>query len=144
MSSIRPARPDDAEALAELNGQLGYPTSASVVRARLEPVLASADDALLVAPDDADRPIGWVHVAIERGLEVSSAAGLRGLVVDEGHRSQGLGHVLVQAAEDWARRRGCGVLTLRSRISRERAHRFYEREGFRLTKTSRVFEKDLH
>lgn len=143
MSRIRLGRVDDAGALAELNGQLGYPTTVAELRERLGPILASEEDALLVAADDADQPIGWVHVAIERGLEASFAAGLRGLVVDEAHRSRRLGHVLLEAAEDWARQRGCRVLTLRSRVTRERAHRFYEREGYRLTKTSRVFEKEL-
>jgi GNAT superfamily N-acetyltransferase len=143
MSTIRPARADDAEAIAELNAQLGYPTTVAELRERLEPILASAEDAVLVARDDADRPIGWVHVAVERGLEASFTAGLRGLVVDEAHRSRQLGHLLLDAAEDWARQHGCRVLTLRSRITRERAHRFYEREGYRLTKTSRVFEKQL-
>jgi GNAT superfamily N-acetyltransferase len=143
MSPIRPARLDDAEALAELNAQLGYPTTVAELRDRLGPILASHEDAILVASDDADRPIGWVHVAVERGLEASFTAGLRGLVVDERHRSRRLGHVLLEAAEEWAREHDCRMLTLRSGITRERAHRFYEREGYRLTKTSRVFVKPL-
>jgi hypothetical protein len=32
---------------------------------------------------------------------------------------------------------------VRSRVTRERAHQFYEREGYRLLKTSHVFEKRL-
>jgi hypothetical protein len=34
-------------------------------------------------------------------------------------------------------------MVVRSRIVRERAHRFYEREGYELVKTSHVFEKPL-
>jgi hypothetical protein len=32
---------------------------------------------------------------------------------------------------------------VRSNVTRERAHRFYEREGFRETKKQGVFERDL-
>ena len=38
---------------------------------------------------------------------------------------------------------GCIRMTVRSRIARERAHRFYEREGYVLEKTSHVFRKPL-
>lgn len=142
MTPIRPATMADAAALVELNDQLGYPTSEPELRERLDPILASAEDAVLVAVEG-DRPIGWVHVAVERGLEASRTAGLRGLVVDEVRRSAGVGRELLAAAEDWARQRDCVTLTVRSRVTRERAHRFYEREGYRLVKTSHVFTKPL-
>jgi GNAT superfamily N-acetyltransferase len=142
MIRIRPARADDAAALAELNGQLGYPTTGPELLERLEPILVSDEDAVLIATA-AGRPIGWVHVAVERGLAASFVAGLRGLVVDERHRSKRVGQALVQAAEEWARHHGCRVVTVRSRTTREGAHRFYEREDYRQTKTSRVFEKRL-
>jgi GNAT superfamily N-acetyltransferase len=142
MTAIRPVSLGDVPALVELNGQLGYPTSERDLRHRLEPILASVEDAVLVAVD-ADAPIGWVHVAIERGLEASDVAGLRGLVVDERHRSGGVGAELLRAAETWAREHRCARLTVRSRVTRERAHRFYEREGFVHVKTSHVFEKPL-
>jgi len=35
------------------------------------------------------------------------------------------------------------TMVVRSRVARERAHRFYEREGYALVKTSHVFEKPL-
>lgn len=142
MTRIRRARPSDLGALARLNEQLGYPATESELRERLEPILASDEDALLVAVE-ASEPIGWIHVAIERGLEASAAAGLRGLVVDEAHRSGGVGRSLVRAAETWARERGCRVVTVRSRITRDRARRFYEREGYVHVKTSNVFSKPL-
>ncbi len=143
MTRIRPARADDVPALVDLNGQLGYPTTEPELRERLDPILASTEGRVFVAVTDDDRAIGWVHVAVERGLEASFVAGLRGLVVDEDHRSGRIGHELMVAAEDWARDHGCEVMTVRSRITRERAHRFYLREGYELTKTSRVFQKRL-
>lgn len=139
---MRRATLDDVAALVELNRQLGYPTSEEELRERLEPILKSPEDAVFVALDGSD-PIGWIHVAIERGLETSHVAGLRGLVVDEAHRSGGVGQALLRAAEAWAREHGCEVVTVRSRVARERAHRFYEREGYMRVKTSHVFSKPL-
>ncbi len=140
---IRPATPGDAATLADLTGQLGYPTTEVEMIERLRRVLASAGDAVLVAIDEAGRPIGWVHVGRELLLEASDTATLQGLVVDDAHRSAGVGAELLRAAEAWARANGCTRVTVRSRIARERAHRFYEREGYVLEKTSHVFRKPL-
>jgi GNAT superfamily N-acetyltransferase len=139
---IRPATLDDVHAMVDLNVQLGYPTPEAELRTRLEPILASAGDAVLVATADT-RPIAWVHVAIERTLEATDVAVVRGLVVDETHRSGGVGLALLTAAEEWASQHGCVAVTVRSRVARERAHRFYEREGYVHVKTSHVFTKPL-
>ena len=82
---IRPATVDDVHAMVDLNRQLGYPTAEPELRMRLEPILASANDGVLIAIEDT-RPIAWVHVAIERTLEATDVAVVRGLVVDEAHR----------------------------------------------------------
>jgi GNAT superfamily N-acetyltransferase len=140
---IRPATVADVAAIVDLNGQLGYPTTAAELAERLRRVLASPDDAVLVAVDADDRPIGWVHIGLELLLEASDTACLRGLVVDEAHRSSGTGAELLRAAEVWAGEHGCRRVTVRSRVARERAHRFYEREGYVLEKTSHVFRKPL-
>jgi GNAT superfamily N-acetyltransferase len=140
---IRPATLADVPELVELNDQLGYPTSERELSERLAPILGSREDAVLVALGDREQPIGWIHVAVERGLEASHVAGLRGLVVDEAHRSGGVGRALLRAAEAWARAHDCSIVTVRSRVARQRAHRFYEREGYVHVKTSHVFSKAL-
>jgi GNAT superfamily N-acetyltransferase len=138
---IRPATLDDVAAMVDLNRQLGYPTTEPELRKRLEPILASAADEVLVVEEG--KSIGWVHVAVERTLEATDVAVLRGLVVDEAHRSGGVGLALLTAAEAWASQHGCVAVTVRSRVARERAHRFYEREGYVHVKTSHVFTKPL-
>jgi GNAT superfamily N-acetyltransferase len=138
-------RTDDAAAIAELTTQLGYPVEAEAQAARIADVLAAApqDHLGLVAVDDADRPIGWVHVERLRHLEADATAVLMGVVVDEAHRSGGIGAELLAAAEAWAIGAGCRRMTVRSRIQRERAHRFYLRHGYEVEKTSFVFRKRL-
>ena len=51
------------------------------------------------------------------------------LAVSPGHRSQGVGKELLDAAKRWARERGATHLELDSSDARADAHRFYEREG---------------
>jgi GNAT superfamily N-acetyltransferase len=58
-------------------------------------------------------------------------------------RSHGIGKILLQEAEKWAKARGVTRALVRSRVAREDAHRFYEREGYIRVKTSAVFEKSL-
>lgn len=134
----------DAAAVAELTTQLGYPVEADELGRRMAGILEEASDAaLLVAVDASDVVIGWIHVERLRLLELSPTANVSGLVVDEQRRSAGIGAVLLAAAEDWARERGIGAIQVRSRTTREAAHRFYEREGYRRVKTSFMFQKTL-
>jgi GNAT superfamily N-acetyltransferase len=87
--------------------------------------------------------VGWIHVSRVTSLAVSDTALVGGLVVDEPHRSANIGAALLVAAERWAIEHGARTMTVSSRVTRERAHRFYEREGYALLKTSHVFEKPL-
>ena len=55
------------------------------------------------------------------------------LVTDVDARSRGYGGALIAWLSEEAERRGCTQLHLDSRVHRERAHRFYIREGFSIT-----------
>jgi GNAT superfamily N-acetyltransferase len=137
---IRPMTAADAPLVADLTTQLGYPTSADETASRLAAL--DGPHAALVAEEDG-RAVGWIHVALVTSLVSRLTADIGGLVVDDASRSSGIGAELLAAAETWARERGASRMVVRSRIARERAHRFYEREGYALIKTSHVFEKSL-
>lgn len=141
--AIRPPRGQDAATLAELSGQLGYPVSTEELEARLVAVDAKDDAAVFVGTDAADRPIGWAHVELKRTLVAPLTAQIMGLVVDDASRSAGVGRELLSAAEAWAADRGCRHMVVGTRVTRERAHRFYAREGYVLQKTSYFLEKGL-
>ena len=139
---IREITPEDATAAAGLSGELGYPVSAEVMKQRIEFVSGQAGHAVFVACLSGDL-VGWVDVAVTHHLASDPRAEICGLVVLSGMRSRGIGRLLVARAEQWALQQGLSVMVVRSRISREDAHRFYLREGYSLTKTSAVFTKDL-
>jgi GNAT superfamily N-acetyltransferase len=141
--AIRPAAADDAARLAQLATQLGYPTTQRELAARLRALDALPDAAILVATDADERPVGWIHVELKASLLAPLAAQVMGLVVDEARRGAGIGAELLSRAEAWATDRGCRELLVATRVTRERAHRFYSRQGYQLLKTSHVFRKEL-
>jgi ribosomal protein S18 acetylase RimI-like enzyme len=139
---IRRAAVDDAQAIASLSTQLGYPTSADAVRMRLTAALARADNEILVAVTD-KAVVGWLHIYGVHTLESASHAEIAGLVVDEKHRGRRIGEALMAEAEKWAVRTGYRDVYVRSNVIRERAHRFYARLGYREVKRQSVLMKDL-
>jgi GNAT superfamily N-acetyltransferase len=141
--AIREIVPGDASAVAELSGQLGYVVSADEMKARIEAILPLPDDHLAVVACFHDEVVGWVEAEVVRHLQSPAHALITGLVVKEGVRSLGVGKKLCAEVERWSRRREVRVIRVTSRMTRERAHRFYLREGFVQTKTSAVFEKIL-
>src|SRR5260370_27477262 len=138
---IRRAKSADAPRIAALSGQLGYPATAAQMRERMRGIGPESQHAVFVAESAKDGVIGWVHVSRQPLLEVEIRAEVNGLVVAEGQRSLGAGARLLAAAEDWARKHGCKGMSLRSNLSRERAHKFYECTGYDHYKTQRSFRQ---
>jgi GNAT superfamily N-acetyltransferase len=82
-----------------------------------------------------DTIVGVLHVFERPALEKDCEAVVQALVVDEPHRSAGVGEALMGEAEAWA---GLASMALYTRIDRDRARAFYERIGFRLKATSHL------
>lgn len=140
---IRRAKSADAARLAELATELGYPTTAAQLRQRLRQISPASQNAVFVAEAKEAGVVGWLHVTKQALLESDVRAEVNGLVVKEGHRSLGAGACLLIAAEKWARNRGCKSMSVRSNVLRERAHQFYERNGYEHYKTQKTFRKPL-
>ena len=130
--TIRDASATDAEALADLLGQLGYPTTAEAAETRLER-LRVVGDRVVVAELDG-RVVGLAHLQVTPAIERERpAAKIGALVVDDGHRGRGIGRALVEAMESEARARGCELLYLTTAERRDDAHAFYQRLGLEYT-----------
>ena len=140
---VRRARPSDAPRLASLSGELGYPTTTAEMAKRLKKLGPASQNALFVAESSDAGVIGWGHVSVNHLVEVGTQAELNGLVVSEAQRSLGAGACILDAVEDWARKHGCPRMSVRSNVIRERAHKFYERQGYEHFKTQKAFRKAL-
>ena len=140
---IRRARGSDAAAIAELSGQLGYPTAVEEMRGRLRDVLKDREGACFVAVAAVGKVTGWIHVSVTPLLEVERRAEVNGLVVDRRMRSLGAGAMLLAAGENWARRMRSRTMSVRSNVQRRRAHGFYLQNGYEHYKTQKAFRKTL-
>lgn len=129
--------------VVRMSAQLGYPIAEDKAADLIQAMVDTPDHVLLVAEDENQLPIGWVHVFIARRIFAQPLADLGGLIVDEAARGAKVGTKLLQAAEAWAIERGCQRMMVRSNVIRERAHRFYLRLGYTLLKRQAVFEKSL-
>jgi GNAT superfamily N-acetyltransferase len=138
--TIRDAAPADGETIAGLLTQLGYPSEAAAVEARLDR-LRIVGDRVVVAEVDG-RVAGLAHLQVSPAIERDRpAAKLGALVVDEAQRGQGIGRALVEAMEAEARLRGCELLFLTTAERRDDAHAFYERVG--LERSGRRYARTL-
>lgn len=140
---IRPAEPRDHAGMAELAGQLGYKAAAEDIARRLESMRDSAERAVFVAELPGGELAGWIGMFVYRAIEIDARVEISGLVVDENRRSNGVGLRLLERAEQWAREKGCKAVGLRSNVIRDRAHAFYERNGYEHFKTQKAFRKSL-
>jgi GNAT superfamily N-acetyltransferase len=140
--TIRRARLSDAVRLAELSTQLGYPATGQEIVQRMKRMRPAAVHAVFVAESE-QQITGWLHVSVTPLLEVPLRAEVNGLVVDEKRRSAGTGAKLLEVAERWAAERGCESVSVRSNVIRERAHKFYLRNGYEHYKTQKAFGKLL-
>lgn len=143
MIHIRTALREDAPGITMLLDQLGYPETPETIENRLTEMNARSDSVVLVAEDDRGKLAGCIHVTIVRRLAEGVHGEIASLVVHEGQRSQGTGDRLVQSAAEWLRARGLDRVRVRCNAVRERTHGFYERLGFQLTKTQRVFDNQI-
>jgi GNAT superfamily N-acetyltransferase len=140
---IRAPREEEHARLADLAGQLSYPSTPQEIARRLAGMASSNEHVAFVAEMPDGEIAGWIAVFVLRGLEVDPRGEISGFIVDERFRSQSVGQYLLARAEQWVRDRGCDVVALRSNVIRDRAHAFYLREGYQHTKTQKTFRKNL-
>ena len=138
---MRKAFVSDAGRIVALAVQLGY----DVPPAHVERTIArrGPDFEVFVAVVPRVGVIGWATVALRETLTATRHAELEGLVVDDEFRGCGVGRLLLERVERFAREGGVKMLRLRSNVLRERAHAFYERAGYASPKSQRVYERRL-
>jgi GNAT superfamily N-acetyltransferase len=129
--------------MAALAAQLGYDCTEEEVLIRLGEMENSRQYAVYVAERSGSHVVGWIAAYVFRSIELDTLAEISGFIVDEGHRCSGIGKVLLDTTEEWARHTGCKAIAVHSNVIRDYAHRFYTSNGFEVLKTQRVFQKSL-
>ena len=90
---------------------------------------------LLLVADRAGAVVGTAQLTFLPGLSHKGAtrAQIEAVRIGAAARGTGLGGRLIEWCVDRARERGCSMVQLTSDATRQDAHRFYERVGFRPT-----------
>ena len=137
---IRDARASDAPRIAALIGELGHKIDAKQVRKNLALLKESGDTPLVAALGQ--EVVGLCGIGKRIAVHRNAALGrITALVVAREAQGQGIGRKLVEAAEDWMRKRGCYLVEVTSNDRRAQAHAFYRHMGFE--RTSIRFAKEL-
>lgn len=132
MVLIRESRQSDNHALAQLMGELGYPTSLDSMRKRMEAIESNPMNGTFVAEMD-NLIVGMIGLRLNNNYEYDdSIVQVVSLVTRADYRGMGIGGALILHAEEWAQARGASAMTLTSGIQPERAaaHEFYKSKGF--------------
>jgi GNAT superfamily N-acetyltransferase len=138
---VRIATANDAAAMAELIGHLGYPAEARDLPDRLARMRSRGDaEAFVAISGDDVVGVATVHtrVVLHAALPVVQ---LTALVTSPSMRNRGVGRALVDVVQSWALERGAEKLVVTTALHRVEAPRFYERLGFE--QTGRRFVKRL-
>lgn len=140
---IRTATVDDVPAISELAAQLGYPTQPGEIVEWMEYLVWLEDHEVFVAEAPDAGVVGWVHVFASYRLIIDPGAELGGLVVRAGWQDQGIGRLLLEQAEKWARLHGFTRMRVSSNALRQGVPGFYEHLGYERIKIQNVFYKSL-
>ena len=94
---------------------------------------------LLILPEQI---LGMASVSVIFGAGIGKNAYLEDFVVDQSARGKGVGHLLFDAYEKWAREKGCKNLEFTCGQGREAAQKFYNDHGATIYGTN-FFRKKL-
>jgi GNAT superfamily N-acetyltransferase len=127
---IRAATLADAGKIAELLTQLGYPDTEEFIGAKIVELTSHPEGDLAVAVEG-EEVLGFIsiHFIPQLGL-AGSFARISYMCVDESARGRGIGGRLEAYCEYLARQRGCDRIEVHCHRRRERAHKFYEWQGY--------------
>ena len=129
MSPFAPPASSDAERLASLLTDEGYPAGASDLAARIER-FAGAESRVLVA-EAGGEVVGFIAFHLLPRFETDERfARIVALVVDPGVRERGVGRLLMTEVEAVARDEGAGFLEITAGHHRPDARKLFESLGY--------------
>jgi ribosomal protein S18 acetylase RimI-like enzyme len=87
--------------------------------------------AIFIAEDETGKRAGFLHLQTQTDyFKGEKVAYISDLAVDSSFEGQGIGRILLDKAEEWARAEGCHLLSLYVFSNNSRARKIYEKLGF--------------
>ena len=138
--AIREAKPSDAPRLVELIRLLDREIDEKSLRRNLAKLKKEGETPLVAVLGG--EVVGLCGISARTMIHRDAPIGrISPLVVANEAQGHGLGRMLVQAAEEWMRSKGCTLVEVTSNDRRSEAHAFYRHLGFE--RTSIRFAKSL-
>jgi aminoglycoside 6'-N-acetyltransferase I len=112
----------------------------------MEEILASDTEQVFVAERPGGTLCGFLEASLRSradGCNTTPVGYIEGWYVDDDVRRQGVGRQLVEAAETWARSRGCRQMASDAELWNEVSHRAHGGLGYQETARLVLFKKDL-
>lgn len=136
---IRDAKPSDAPRLLELIRYLGHEIDEKSLRKNLKALKKTGELPLVATLDK--QIVGMCGVGARVVIHRPAPLGrITALVVAKEAQDHGIGRMLVEAAEQWCRKKGCALVEVTSNDRRTAAHAFYRHLGYERT-SIRFFKK---
>ena len=98
----------------------------------MEDIFASEQDRIFFALVE-NKPVGMIEARIRdygEGCETSPVGYIEGWFVQEDHRGKGIAGALTQAAENWAREKGCSEMASDTWLENEVSIRAHLKMGY--------------
>ena len=122
--------------------ELGYDFPRSQVEANIRRMMGEANNLLLVA-ESRGEVVGFIHAHNHEPVYAPPMKSVVALAVKPEYRKHGLGHMLVEAVENWARETGAAGVRVNSTEAMNDALHFYKSMGYEYIRTQYNFRKML-
>lgn len=138
---VRQARISDAKDIYYINKtSLGYDYDLEKQKAKIQAVLNDSTQVIFVAETN-NKVVGYIHLVNYDVIYADNFKNCLGLAVDNDYKRNGIGSALLNQAEIWAKENGAVGIRLCSGVEREKAHQFYQSQGYEVTKLQKNIKK---
>ncbi|TAN50218.1 MAG: GNAT family N-acetyltransferase, partial [Rhodospirillales bacterium] len=120
-----------------------YPATPEDLSQRFLAVRVEDRHLVLIAENGGQDILGMIHATVLPMMMESPQMIVLSLIVAERARGQNIGALLLSSAEKWAKDRGVELAMVGSNVVRDRAHRFYQANGYQEIKRWSVLKKKL-
>lgn len=138
---VRQAVITDAKDIYYINKtSLGYDYDLEKQKAKIQAVLNDSTQVIFVAETN-NKVVGYIHLVNYAVIYADNFKNCLGLAVDNDYKRNGIGSALLNQAEIWAKENGAVGIRLCSGVEREKAHQFYQSQGYEVTKLQKNIKK---
>ena len=139
---IENANAAHSTSIERLSEELGYRVSSSEVQENLSKIAQLPHHKVWVALRG-NEVVGWCHAGMTYWVMMESMVEVFGLVVSSGIRNAGVGKMLIEEVERFARESGVNEVWIRSNRKRKESHPFYLHIGYENIKDQAVYAKKV-